>query len=126
MGICHVDDDQQVLIFDGAELIRSCPMSSSSEAEGQDKKRRPMTRTFMSLVDDQLIGLMVEKLILLLPGRLGQVHQFANSNARTSPLITVNYEDDIKSYSIPDSVNWATLKESRDFFRQHIRPIVSS
>jgi hypothetical protein len=70
----------------------------------------------MSLVDDQLIGLMVEKLILSLPGRLGQVHQFANSNARTSPLITVNYEDDIKSYSIFDSVNWAPLKESRDFF----------
>lgn len=84
------------------------------------------SRVLIIRIGDQLIGLLVEKLILLLPGRIGQVHQFANSNARTSQLITVKHDDHIKSYSILDPENWAPLKESRQFLRQYISPIASS
>lgn len=68
------------------------------------------SKILITRVGQRLIGLLVEKLVLLLPGRMGQVHDFSNSHAHTSQMITVKYEDHIKSYSILDPQNWTPLQ----------------
>lgn len=70
------------------------------------------TRILIARVDDKLIGLLVEQLILLLPGRAGQVHNFSTNNTRTSQIITVKYDDHIKSYNILELDNLTELLTS--------------
>lgn len=69
-------------------------------------------KVLITRIGQRLVGLLVEKLVLLLPGRMGQVHDFSNTNAHTSQIITVKYEDHIKSYSILDPQNWTPLQNS--------------
>ncbi|MBR7745240.1 chemotaxis protein CheW [Undibacterium baiyunense] len=70
------------------------------------------SKVLIARVGQRLIGLLIEKLVLLLPGRMGQVHNFSNPHAHTSQMITVKYEDHIKSYSILDPQNWTPLQNS--------------
>lgn len=70
------------------------------------------SKVLITRIGQRLVGLLIEKLLLLLPGRMGQVHDFSNTHAHTSQIITVKYEDHIKSYSILDPQNWTPLQDS--------------